>query len=227
MSGLRYEFYKDWRITPHPEWFNHEMDLAFFEAERKPHFFERGVYLQEVARGRVLDLCCGDGSVTALFLAPKAEHVIGLDIDPDAIASAKSKFASIPNLEFGVQDIRTISFPENSFDLICWDAAIEFLPRDDVQKVLEKLKTYLKPDGMLVGSSLAPDPRGKNPDHEFDFEDTHQLQAFLKPYFSRIVCWNRHHADRINFYFRCTNHPTLNLNMRDQFLEYNASSELR
>src|SRR6202453_1378792 len=75
--GKKIEYFRDWGSEPSPEWFNHEFDLLFFTKWRKPYFFERGIYASEIVRKKkVLDLCCGDGSVAALFIAPLAEKVV-------------------------------------------------------------------------------------------------------------------------------------------------------
>ncbi len=85
-ASLRLEFQKDWAFTPNPEWFDHDIDVALFAERRQPHFFERGVYGSEVCTGkRVLDLCCGDGSVAALFLSQLASDVLAVDFDPSAV----------------------------------------------------------------------------------------------------------------------------------------------
>ena len=53
---------------------------------------------QFVAGKRVLDIACGEGYGSSL-LAERAEHVTGVDIDPEVVRRAASRYAR-PNLTF-------------------------------------------------------------------------------------------------------------------------------
>lgn len=41
-------------------------------------------------------------------------------------------------------------------------------------------------------------------DHEYEFETVAELEKFLGGYFKHVYVWERRHADRLNFYFRCS-----------------------
>lgn len=214
LLGLKYEFLLDWGCFPNPEWFDHDYDLAFFPTWRKPHFFERGVYLQEVLKpsDTVLDLCCGDGSVTALFVSPKVKSVVGVDFDASAISAAKQKYGNFSNLSYRQMDIRTLDFPAQSFDLVTWDAAIEHFTQIEMDQIFSSIKKVLKPNGMLAGSTIAKQDHLQHHDHEHEFESTQELQQFLSRYFPHVYVWERAHDDRVNFYFRCaTNNADLSV----------------
>jgi 2-polyprenyl-3-methyl-5-hydroxy-6-metoxy-1,4-benzoquinol methylase len=199
------EFAKDWRVPPHPEWFDHEFDLAFFARERRPHFFERGVYASEVCDGkRVLDLCCGDGSVAALFLSPLARDVLGVDFDPKAIEHARRKWSSIGNLRFQVMDIRAMPASGYTFDAIVWDAAIEHLTLEEMTPILQRLKGYLAPGGALHGSTVKRQERLQHHDHEHEFDSLEEMKTLLAQHFKHVTTWERVHPDRTAFYFRCS-----------------------
>ncbi|MCO5142629.1 MAG: class I SAM-dependent methyltransferase [Oligoflexia bacterium] len=215
--GLKYQFVLDWGSYPNPEWFDHEFDLAFFTKWRKPHFFERGVYLQELLKKEmcVLDLCCGDGSVTALFIAPKVTRAIGVDFDPKAIQTARSKYGEIKNLEYQVADIRNLQFPSASFDAVTWDAAIEHFTEKEIREILSSIQRVLKPNGFLMGSTIAKQDFLQHHDHEFEFSTKVELESFLKKYFSSVYVWERSHDDRRNFYFRVAS-QNINFDTREK-----------
>ena len=205
-AGLRYEFRKDWSSRPTPEWFDHEFDLAFFPEWRKPHFFERGVYLQEVLRPNdsVLDLCCGEGSVSALFIAPSAQRVVGVDFDETAIARARRKYSHFVNLEFQRADIRELSFAPASFDLVSWDAAIAHFTKPEMDRIFGSIRTVLKGAGILAGSTVAQMDHQQHFYHEYEFRTLTELSTFLLGYFPHVQVWERKHPGRTNFYFRCS-----------------------
>lgn len=208
LSSLRYEFLKDWSSFPNPEWFDHEFDLAFFDQWKKPHFFERGVYLQELLQKntKVLDLCCGDGSVSALFIAPKVKEIIAVDFDPSAINFANKKYSGISNISFKTMDIRNLQFNPKTFGLISWDAAIEHFTLEEMKTIFASIKNVLTNDGILAGSTVSKQEEVQHHDHEHEFLTTNELKTFLSPYFKHVFVWERKHDDRTNFYFRCSDH---------------------
>jgi ubiquinone/menaquinone biosynthesis C-methylase UbiE len=207
--GLNYEFQKDWGSFPNPEQFNHEMSLAFFPSWRLPHFFERGVYVQELLKPdyQVLDLCCGDGSVTALFIAPKVAGVVGVDFDEKAVKMARSKYSRFSNVSFRQGDIRGLEFPAGQFDLVTWDGAIEHFTQEEMDKIFGSIRRVLKGGGTLAGSTVAKQEFVQHHDHEFEFETLAELKTFLGRYFRNTYVWERKHSDRLSFYFRCSDEP--------------------
>jgi SAM-dependent methyltransferase len=208
--GLSYRFQMEWGSLPMPEWFDHEYDLAFFPRWRKSHFFERGVYLQEILRKNdvVLDLCCGDGSVTALFIAPEVLRVVGVDFDPHAIAAAKGKFAGYSNVSFQVEDIRSLKVAKSEFDVVTWDAAIEHFTQEEMNAIFASIRSVMKPGGLLAGSTVAKQAHVQHHDHEFEFDTPTELQTFLGGHFKNVTVWERVHEDRTSYYFRCDDGAT-------------------
>lgn len=210
-SLMQVRYIKDWRFGPNPEWFNHEYDLVRFAHERKPHFFERGVYAQEVCKPgmNVLDLCSGDGSVAALFLSPNANKVLAVDFDKSAIEYSRTKWADYKNVEYRVADIRQLNVTPGSFDLVCWDAAIEHFTQEEMDKIFHDIKASMKPNALLHGSTPKKNEDGKaHHDHEYEFSSVEELKEFLSKKFKNVMCWERAHPDRTNFYFRCTDSDT-------------------
>lgn len=62
-----------------------------------------------VSMGRVLDLYCGTGTI-GLTLARRAQHVIGIELQPDAVANAHSNATlnGIENVEFHAGDVARV-----------------------------------------------------------------------------------------------------------------------
>lgn len=118
--------------------------------------------------GRLLDIACGVGYGTHL-LASRHSHVkcVGLDIEPDAIATARSRY-SHPRVDFVLGDgMRFVD--ANGFDTIISLETIEHLP--DPKAFVDRLVDLLRPGGRLVASVPSTPSVDANPHHMHDFTE--------------------------------------------------------
>jgi ubiquinone/menaquinone biosynthesis C-methylase UbiE len=97
---------------------------------------------------RVLDVGCGDGTIT-LGLAEKAGHVVGVDLSDEEFGEARAYAAEhrVENLEFRVGDVYGLDFPDEHFDACLCHSMLETL--DHPLDALAELKRTLKPGGVL------------------------------------------------------------------------------
>lgn len=104
------------------------------------------------ARGRrVLDAACGEGYGSAL-LAQVADSVLGLDVDPAAVAHARERYAAAAaNLRFDQADATRLQLAPGSFDLVVSFETLEHVQAQDA--LLDGLGNALADDGLLVISS--------------------------------------------------------------------------
>lgn len=107
---------------------------------------------------RVLDVCSGsggsalpaavrvgaDGCVVAVDLA---ERLIGL-------AKAKSDAQRLTNIEFRVEDMLTLDYPDHSFDAVVCVFGIFFVP--DMSEAVSELWRMVKPGGRLAITTWGP-----------------------------------------------------------------------
>lgn len=93
---------------------------------------------------RVLDLGCGDGTLTAMIaeLVPEGD-VLGIDSSRGMIATALSK--NRENLRFQLLDIEKIDF-ENEFDIIFSNAALHWIKNHET--LLANVRRSLRPAGL-------------------------------------------------------------------------------
>jgi len=207
-AGVRLRFITDWTFPPTPDFFDHRFDIAFFERWRQPHFFERGVYASEICRGkRVLDLCSGDGAGAALFIAPVAASVLGLDQHPGAVAHARRRWQAIGNLRFEEMDIRKSELPQRAFEVILWDASIQYFTEQEMDSVLARAREALAAGGILHGSTIRGGSKKAQEQHRHEFASASELSELLRRHFSHVLIWTREHADRSSLYFRCSELP--------------------
>jgi ubiquinone/menaquinone biosynthesis C-methylase UbiE len=104
--------------------------------------------LRHVPNGceNALEVGCGTGAFARRF-AERARHVVALDLSPEMIRVARSRFAESSNIEFHVADAMSWEFPTAHFDCIASIATLHHLPP---REMIVKLKAALKPGGVLI-----------------------------------------------------------------------------
>ena len=208
-SRLRREWL--WTDEP-PHFFAHRIgafDLAFGAAKSGPYPWFRAFFAAEVIRDgdAVLDLGCGDGFFTARFLAPRAAHVDGIDVDSRAIETARRENAS-PNVRYHLADAIAEPFPRERYDVIAWDGALGHFSPEASATVLSKVRNALAADGIFCGSESLG---AEGVDHLQFFESADDLRALLTPHFPHVwvreVAYRTGRHDRREAYWRAAPDP--------------------
>jgi SAM-dependent methyltransferase len=143
----------------------------------------------QLARGRaVLDAGCGVGWGSVVLSDAGATSVTGVDINPDALASARER-AGDRDAEFQQADLQALPFDDEAFDLVVCFEAIEHV--DDPSRALDGLARVLSPGGQLVISS--PN-RGVypacNPHHVHEYASD-ELEAALHERFQHVAVYRQ------------------------------------
>jgi SAM-dependent methyltransferase len=94
----------------------------------------------------ILDLGCATGIPVAAELAGRY-CVTGVDISPEHIQQAGR---NVPDAEFVCSDALTVTFPAGHFDAIISLYTFDHIPRDEHRGLLERLRHWLRPDGLLL-----------------------------------------------------------------------------
>ena len=99
--------------------------------------------------GRVLDLACGPGVVTAA-VAGIATSVVGFDATPAMLEKARNRCSTqgLDNVSFQQGDAASLPFDDGSFDAVVTRLAIHHFERPEV--VLGEVARVLRPGGRLV-----------------------------------------------------------------------------
>lgn len=167
---------------------------------------ERGVLgnLAIPLNGLVLDICCGDGFYDTHYYSTRARHVDAFDRDPRAIKTAESVRPG--NVAFWVQDALTFTSEANKYDAILMFAALEHFTPEQGRLLLDRIKTWLKPGGVFLGSTpVFAHLGGHNDEHQNEFLHELQLREFLTPHFPNVDLWASPWAKgRLEYYFRFT-----------------------
>jgi SAM-dependent methyltransferase len=145
--------------------------------------------LPHCAGKRVLDAACGVGYGSAI-LAEQAETVLGLDVDEDAIAYARTRYPA-SNLEFRVADLLHPGLDDASFDVVVSFETLEHLTDRDA--FLGHVARALRTGGLFVVST----PRAEqttdapaNPYHHVEYSRA-DLEALLRRYFGAVELYGQ------------------------------------
>jgi|GEM_PF-924750 len=133
---------------------------------------------------KVLDLASGEGYGTCI-LSEKAAYVVGVEIDGNTVAHAKSTYKK-ENIEFKTGSILDIPIKgEKIFDVVICFEAMEHVKEQDT--LFSEIKRLLKDDGFLLVSTpnkeIYSDDSGYcNPFHQKELRYD-EFSDFLKKYF--------------------------------------------
>ncbi len=137
-------------------------EMASEQPEKRIHM-ERYEYAAGVLAGkRVLDCACGMGYGTAIL--GQQCKVVGVDIDPSAIALAQEQY---PDYQFDVADIYDLSsceFPVHDFEAFVSFETLEHLTRP--ADIFERMPSSVT--DIVVSAPIRPTV-GWNPWHRYDF----------------------------------------------------------
>jgi SAM-dependent methyltransferase len=137
----------------------------------------------------VLDAGCGVGYGTAL-LAGRARRVLGVDLDAQAVAYARGRYAAA-NVEFREADVQALDLPDASFDVVCSFETIEHVP--DRGAFLAEMRRLLRPRGAFVVSTPRADRtdlRPANPFHEVELAPA-DFEALLRTHFAEVELYGQ------------------------------------
>jgi SAM-dependent methyltransferase len=192
-----------WRLPPEPKHFDHHIDLFYqWLATRNPLWLERGVFTGLALKGGdVLDIACGDGFYARNFYSVRSRRVVACDYDPKAIKAAKRKNRA-PNVEYLLADIR-LDLPKGSFENIVLDAALAHFTPNEIDSMMENMKSRLSADGIVSGYTIVKGPSESKQlsHHEYEFRNKEDLLRFITPHFEEAVIFETIYFGRHNLYF--------------------------
>lgn len=108
----------------------------------------------------VVDVCCGDGRLTALLAQRVGPfgRVEGVDLSAPAVDAAVARQHALVQAHFQVADALTLPFPAGTFDAATSGFGLRHLP--DIQAGLRELVRVVRPGGRVVILEFAL-PRGR------------------------------------------------------------------
>jgi SAM-dependent methyltransferase len=185
----------DWGVLPMPEFQDQFINQFYILPEyRRTYWLEGAVFcgLGIDPGKRILELCCGMGWYTDYFYSPFASEIVAVDFDPRAIEMAQ-RFHQRPNIKYEVMDIRD-KFPSGPFASVIWDGAIEHFTAEEIDGIMQKIRSAITPGARLVGYTVAESAAAPQlPTHETHFRGIAHLGDLLKRYFKNVRVFERLH----------------------------------
>lgn len=130
-------------------------EAAFLQREVGGRLLER-LDLMKLKPATILDVGCGTGGITvALLKKYRKARVIGLDLAPALVATARKRAPWLRTLHGAVAEARALPLASASCDLIFSNLALPWYP--DLDRVFAEFQRVLKPGGALLFSTLGPD----------------------------------------------------------------------
>jgi ubiquinone/menaquinone biosynthesis C-methylase UbiE len=107
---------------------------------------------------RVLDVACGTGVVTraAAAMVGPTGHVVGLDINPGMLATARKHAPPGSSIEWCEANAESIPFPDASFNAVLCQMGLQFVPNKPA--ALREMRRVLLDGGRLVANMPGPMP---------------------------------------------------------------------
>jgi len=123
---------------------------------------------QFVSGKRVVDCGCGEGYGTAL-LAERSTLSIGIDLDPDVVAYAATKYRAAERATFAAASVDALPIADGSADVVVCFQVLEHLPNPG--GFLREVRRVLAPGGilMLTTPNLLVTGARPNPHHVHDY----------------------------------------------------------
>ena len=149
MSNLRRGRQKYYNI------FSHFYDLfiklhSHHYGEETRKFLVDSAQLEDNPHPRVLDICCGTGSVVLAFIKHFSDiSAVGYDFSLGMLHKAKQKDLSGKTL-FMNGDAARLPFVDDCFDVVCCSHALYELKNQVRTKALFEMKRVVKPSGSVL-----------------------------------------------------------------------------
>ena len=122
----------------------------------------------------VLELATGTGLI-AKHIVNAAAHIEATDVSPEMITEARQGNYSA-KLHFSVQDMFSLPYAGNSFDVVIVSNALHIVPQPE--KSLREIKRVMKDDGVLIAPTFT--------------HAENSLRGRIKAYFMRLAGFPLH-----------------------------------
>jgi SAM-dependent methyltransferase len=105
---------------------------------------------------RVVELGCGGGTVETTALARRF-RLTGVDLSHEQLRRARRR---VPDVEFLHADLTEVEFEAGSLDAVAAFYSLNHVPRELLSALFGRIRTWLRPDGLLLATLGASDLPG-------------------------------------------------------------------
>lgn len=123
-----------------------EKEIVYYSKFPKVSCRDVAKRLEKYSFEKLLDVGCGTGFMIELLKKQKDAQYHGLDLSPEMIKVAKSKFHESVHLVVGTAD--ALPYDDNSFDVVCCVQSFHHYPYPE--KAMNEAYRILKPGGLYI-----------------------------------------------------------------------------
>lgn len=125
----------------------YDRSLLQFLIFRRSHNMFISNIIDDTRKIKILDVGCGTGEFAMKLKGYKKDaHVYGLDISPDMIHIARSKFSG--EIDFKIGDVEKMPYEDNSFDYLTCSHSFHHYPHK--KRSVREMFRILKPKGKIM-----------------------------------------------------------------------------
>ncbi|MEC9094480.1 MAG: class I SAM-dependent methyltransferase [Planctomycetota bacterium] len=170
--------------------------VPIFDPGRSAFHLDRYEFASRYVAGKdVADIACGTGYGTEILKESGANHVVGIDVDCDAVAYAKDKH-NVAGTEFFCQAGEKTGLASGSVDTVVSFETIEHV--EDDSQLLEEFSRILRPSGELIISTPNRWPLEIAPFHVREY-DLQGFRTALEPKFEITQMFNQNSGTDFEF----------------------------
>ncbi len=128
----------------------HFSNMKFYSVTGESSRYRDGLIAERVRGATCLDYCCGNGEVGREMALGGAKRVHGIDISNVGVANARDeavKAGVSETCEFEVMDAESMTFADDTFDLVHEYGALHHLELDSAYRELARVT---KPTGRVI-----------------------------------------------------------------------------
>ena len=213
--SYKVDFFYEWSLAEKevPNFFKHLINLYTWRDKPSNHMFTTA---PSIARsflkrgGRVLDICCGDGSTSYLFFSGVAAEVDAIDLNPVALKYARKTFAK-ENISFMKSDANEfLKTTKKQYNLVYFGSAFDYFSKLERHDLFKNIMLHLASDAFLVlktpvwSEGSYSKSRKSQVDAKEDFiSSKHQLIDELEQFFNQILCFEVEYENRVEIIAVC------------------------
>lgn len=183
--------------------------------------------LPDLKGKRILDLGCGNGTMSKYFVENGASYVLALDISKNMIEEAKEK-NNDQKITYDVLGMEEISKIKDKFDMVFSSLAFHYI--EDFDKLTKDINNLLNKDGILLFSQEHPTVLAS----KLELGMKNRVEINNKRYYllsdyndngKRVILWNNTNVVKYHRNFEVTINTLINNNLNIVQIKESYASE--
>ena len=136
-----------------PNFFNQKLNLSgWMKNPNNVHFAVTAslarMYLKK--GDNVLDIGCGEGTISYLFFSDIAGNIDAFDVSEAAMRVAKESYGDTKNINFINSSPLDYKFKDNTYDIIFCSDAVDYFTNNEIRRLISLFQKILKPNGHII-----------------------------------------------------------------------------